>query len=237
MSLSKLRKLHIIIIGSVLIVAAGAAMFFLMIKPQNEALAAATARRDEAAKVGNAQSEAAAIAERANAYIELARAQQALEVQMAKRMPRLNFANRETGMLALWKEQLVKMGPLLEGFAHDDNVKVLSANFQLPAPPVNPNDAVFTQDVLVFPLGSVQVMGDFKSIMNNIRRWNNCNRLVMVGAPTLSGISPQLTASYPVTCYVYPVAKAEGNPVAMAGGGGATGAPGAPGAPMGAPMQ
>ncbi len=219
MSLAKLRKLHVIIIGSVLCVAAGAAIFFLMIKPEREAYQAAMAERDEAARTGNPQSEAAAIAKRAKAQADYVLALQRLDTQMAKRMPRLNFSNRETGMLALWKEQIVNLGPLLESFARDPNpnLKVLSASFQLPAPPVNPNDAVFSQDVLVFPLGNVQVMGDFKALMNNIRRWNNCNRLIMVGPPTLAGTSPQLMASYPVTCYIYPVAKAGQATVQMAG--------------------
>lgn len=218
MSFAKLRRIHVIIIGSVLCVGAAVAMFFLMIKPQQEAFEAAKQRRDTASQVGNPQSQAQAEADLARAYIEQARVQQALDDQMARRMPRLNFSNRETGMYALWKEQIERLGPMLESFARDRNVNVLSARFQLPAPPVNPNDPVFSQDVLVFELGDVQVLGDFRSLMNNIVRWNNCNRLIMVGPPTLAGTSPQLLASYKVTCYVYPLAKAEGSPIQIAGG-------------------
>lgn len=237
MSLAKLRKIHVIIIGSVLCVGAAVASYFLMIKPQQEAFEAAKRRRDEASQVGNSQSQAQAEAELAQAYAEQARVREALDAQMARRMPRLDFSNREIGMYALWKEQMLNLGPTLERFARDPNVNVLSARFQIPAPPVSPNDPVFSQDVLVFELGDVQVMGDFKSLMNHIVRWNNCNRLVMVGPPSLAGTSPQIMASYKVTCYIYPVAKAEGPPLQIAGGAQAgAGAPGAPGAPGSAPM-
>jgi len=75
---------------------------------------------------------------------------------------------------------------------------------------------VFAQDVLVFPLGSIAVQGGFKPLMENIRRWNNCSRLIMVGRPTLAGVSPQLTAVYPLTCYIFPKAKG-GSLIDMAG--------------------
>ncbi len=190
MSLSKLGKLHIIIIGSVLCIIVAVAMFFFLIKPQRERYQAALTRYEAAEPLGNAQAEATALAAREKAYEELAAAQQLLDVQMAKRMPYLDFSNRETGMLSLWKEQIVKMGPYLEEFARSDgNVEVYAPTFSLPAPPASPNAAVFSQDVIVFDLGTVQVVGDFKSIMNNIKRWNKCGRLVMVSPATLQGLA------------------------------------------------
>lgn len=217
MSFSKLTKLHVIIIGSVLCVIAAVAMLFFLIKPQREKYDAAYARWESDSKIGNAAKQAGAERAREKANLDVRLAQQALDLQMQRRMPKLDFSNRETGMIALWKEQSVKLGPLLESFAQDKNVEVLSASFQLPAPPENPNDAVFGQDVLVFPLGTVQVQGDFKSLMNNIRRWNNCSRLVMVSPPVLQGRSPELQAAYTITCYIYPIAKG-GPTVPMAGG-------------------
>ncbi len=233
MSLSKLKKIHVIIIGSVLCVIAGVAVFFLQIKPQREAYAAAETRVKAASVKGNEGSKKQAIDQRNNAIMAFQIAQGQLDIQMKKRMPDLNFARRDIGMLALWKEQIKTLGPLLEGFAHDKNVRVQQAAFQIQPPPANPNDPVFDQDVLVFPLGNVSVSGDFKHLMDNVRRWNNCRRLVVVGPPTLSGISPQLTASYSLTCYIFPVAKG-GATIQMAGGGAAAGTPGA--APAPAPM-
>jgi hypothetical protein len=225
MSFSKLKRIHVIIIGIVLCIIAGVAVFFLQIKPQMEAFKVAKARYDKAVVKGNPASRDSAKRDLAKAVTELAVAQAQLDVQMKKRMPDLNFSRRDIGMLALWKEQIKTLGPLLESFAHDKNVKVLQAGFQIQAPPSNPNDPIFDQDVLVFPLGSVAVSGGFKPLMDNVRRWNNCRRLVMVGVPTLVGISPQLTEVYSVTCYVFPAAKG-GSKIVMAGGNAA--APGAP---------
>jgi hypothetical protein len=231
MSLSKLKRLHVIIIGIVLCIIAGVAVFYLQIKPQIDAYKAAEARYEKAAVKGNEQSKRQAIRERDNAIMAFQVAQALLDRQMKRRMPNLNFSRREFGMLALWKEQIKTLGPLLESFAHDENVTVLQAGFKLPPPPANPNDAMFDLDMLAYPLGTVSVSGDFKSVMSNIRRWNNCRRLVMVGPPRLAGISPRLTVTYDVTCYIFPVAKG-GSRIQMAGG--AAGAPGALGAP--APM-
>lgn len=232
MSLSKLKKIHVIIIGSVLCILAGVAMFFLQVKPQNEAFKAAKARYDKSVVKGNDGSKQQAERERNNAIVEFQVAQSELDVQMKKRMPNLNFARRDFGMLALWKEQIKTLGPLLESFAHDKNVRVLQAGFQIPAPPANPNDAIFDQDVLEFKLGQITVSGDFKHVMQNVGRWNDCQRLVMVGPPVLAGTSPQLTASYSVTCYIFPVAKG-GSKIQMAGAqtGAASAAPGMPMAP------
>lgn len=216
MSFSKLKKIHIIIIGSVLCVLVGVAVFFLMIKPQREAFAAAKARYDKAVVKGNEQSKRQAKAALAKAMMDYSVAQAQLDVQMIQRMPDLDFSRRDLGMLALWNEQIKTLGPLLEDFAHDKNVKVANAKFQIQPPPANPNDPVFAQDVLVFPLGSIAVQGGFKPLMDNIRRWNNCSRLIMVGRPTLAGVSPQLTAVYPLTCYIFPKAKG-GSLIDMAG--------------------
>jgi hypothetical protein len=227
MSFSKLKKMHVIIIGSVLFVIAGVGVFFLQVKPQMDAYKAAKAEYEKESVKGNEQSKQAAIRQQELATLALNQAQALLDVQMRRRMPYLNFSRRDIGMLALWKEQIKVMGPLLENFARDGNVRVLQAGFKIAAPPANPNDALFTQDVLVFPLGQVTVSGDFKRVMNNIRRWNNCRRLVMVGPPRLGGESPQLMVSYDVTCYVFPAAKASmESTIDMAGAG--TGTPGVP---------
>lgn len=216
MSFSKLKKIHVIIIGSVLCVIAGVAVFFLQVKPQMDAFKVAKERYDKAVVKGNEGSKQQAKQALAKIIMEYTVAQTQLDVQMRKRMPDLNFSRRDIGMLALWKEQIKTLGPLLEDFARDKNVRVMQAGFQIQAPPANPNDAVFDQDVLVFPLGSVAVSGGFKPLMDNVRRWNNCRRLVMVGPPTLVGVSPQLTAVYTVTCYVFPAAKG-GSKIVMAG--------------------
>ena len=180
MSLSKLRRIHVIIIGVVLMAIAGAAVFFLQVKPQIDAYKAAQARYEKAVVKGDEQARAQAIRERDQAITAFQVAQALLDVQMKRRMPSLNFSRRDIGMLALWKEQIKTLGPLLESFAHDENVTVLQAGFKINAPPANPNDPIFDQDVLVFPLGSVVVSGNFKQVMANIRRFGEVDQIFEV---------------------------------------------------------
>lgn len=231
MSLSKLKKIHVIIIGSVLCVIAGVAMFFLQIRPQKLAFAEAEAKYKTHSVKGNPQAKAAAEEAQRMALNGLSIAQAQMDRQMQLRMPNLNFSRRSIGMLALWKEQIKTLGPLLESFARDKNVVVRGANFQIPAPPVNPNDTLFEQDVLEFKLGNVTVSGDFKHLMDNIRRWNNCKRLVMVGPPSLGGVSPELTQTYSITCYIFPAAKAQQGVIEPLAPGGTATAAGPNGAP------
>lgn len=243
MSFSKLKKLHIIIIGAFLCVLAGGLMGFFLIKPEFEKYQAAYDRlAGIVSKVGVPGVEVSAEVDYASAFQpamdkaldNMARANSEkneatalLRAKMDYLMPPLDFSDRKYGMIAFWKEQILTLGPMMERFARDKNVDVVSANFQLPAPPVNPNDPLFEKEVLEFPLGTVAVQGNFKNIMENMRRWNTCNRLVLLSPPTLQGTSPQLQAAYNVTLYIYPMAVAKaGDTVPMAGGG--TAAPGAP---------
>ncbi len=216
MSFSKLKKIHVIIIGSVLCVLVGVAVFFLQIKPQREAFKAADARYEKARIKGNEDAKKRAKDDLKKAMADFSYAQAQLDEQMRMRMPDLDFSRRDIGMLALWNEQILTLGPLLEGFAKDKSVKMIQDNFAIKPPPANPNDATFDQEPLTFQFGSVTVEGSFPELMNNIRRWNNCNRLIMVGPPTLAGVSPQLRAVYPLTCYIFPRAKG-GAKIQMAG--------------------
>lgn len=207
MSFSKLKKLHIIIIGSVLCVIAIVAQYFLLIKPKMEAYKVAEGRYQKAIVLGNPQAENAAIDARNKAVAKVALATQNLQAEMDRRMPYLDFTRRDLGMLQLWNEHIKTLGPLMESFAKDPNVTSVSGQFSIPDPPLNPNDPIFDSEPLIFS-GTIRVQGSsFKSILNNIRRWNNCKRLVMVGPPTISGNTPRLSAAYSLTGYIYPVRK------------------------------
>ncbi len=218
--LEQLKKLHIIIIGVVLVLMVGAAEYFFMIKPQQEKLQEETARMEAAKAVGNAASEARAQEELKQAKEEYADAHIKLEARMRKKMPNLSFDRRDIGMLALWEEQIYNLGPLLENYAKTGkDVEVTEVNFSVPAPPSNPNDATFDQTILVYDMGNVTVQGEFEEVMQNVTRWNNCNRLVMLSIPQLEGKSPELKCRYDVTCYIFP-RELGGAKIPLAPGGG-----------------
>lgn len=241
MKLSKLRKIHIIIIGSVVWVLLGVGLFFVLIKPANEALAKEKARYD--ANYPGSTPAMAAQAERnlQQAQLEVANIQTTFNTVLDQKMPNLRFDDRGQGMLQLWHEQVEVLGPLLERFIRSSGVTLLS-DIKIPAPPVNPNDPLFSLDYFPVSIGTISVRGNFKDILSHIKKWNSCNRLVQIDLPSLEGPSPTLTSSYNLTVYIFPRKTAKDVPeIKIAGAPGQAGAPGggvtvgvpSPGAVMG----
>jgi hypothetical protein len=221
MKLSNLRRIHVIIIGAVVCVLIGVGMFFLLIKPAKADLNALHQRYSAAEPEALEEDQVRrALDEAIRANSE---AQARLDSYMEAKMPSINLSNRAEGMVQLWHEQCETLGPLLERFISRTGVTMVSQRIPVPAPPVNPNDPSLQNEAIVLSLGTIQVQGSFKQVLEHIRKWNNCNRLVMVGAPTLTGQSPTLQASYNITVFIFPREKA-GPLIEMAGG--AQGAPG-----------
>lgn len=218
MKFSSLKRLHVIIIGVVICLIAGAGMFYLVIKPANEKYAQVEAAYIAAAQTGTAENVQRSLIELQQTQVNAIRTNNEFKIQMNKRMPNLSFARRDIGMTALWDEQIFTLGPLIESFARGDkNVTVTPYNVTVSAPPVDPNSPVFDLDVLEFKFPALSVRGNFSNLMKNVTRWNNCSRLVMVDPVSLSGNSPDLTASYSITCYIFPKEKG-GDRITMAGG-------------------
>jgi len=221
---SKLKIIHVAIIGALACIIAGTSMLFLMVKPAQARLAALQSRYDKAQSTWQ---------RKAQVERELDDAKQKnhlmfwkLNYYMDHKMPNLSFTNRTVGMVQLWKEQSIVLGPMLKRWPAKTGVK-LTSNFSLPAPPVSPNSLETT--LIKIPVGNFSVTGDFATIMAHLRSWNKFPRLVQIDPVTITGESPTLTATYAVTVYIFP--KGEPGPtVPMAGGAAATGT-GAPGAP------
>jgi hypothetical protein len=232
MKLSKLKRVHVIVIGTVVCALIGAGVFFLLIKPAKEELTKLNQRYDaaypESMQMPQAQQALDAAIRTVNDT------QEKLDGYMSAKMPVVDFTDRTTGMIQLWHEQCETMGPLLEKYASRTGVKVLNTKIPVPAPPVNPNDASFAATTIVLPLGTIQVEGSFKQVLDHIRKWNNCNRLVMIDAPKISGMSPSLHAEYNLTAFIYPMGQA--GPMVQMAGGGPGAAPGAPAPAPAAPM-
>lgn len=110
---------------------------------------------------------------------------------------------------------------------------------QLPPPPTDPN--ALPDKLIAFPLGAVTVRASsFQGLLDHVKRWNRIpNLLVLTDGMAIQGTTPQLTATYNLTVYVYPRARGGqlGAPVpSIPGGGGGGGfGGGMPGGGMGAP--
>ena len=228
MNMSKLRSLHVIIIGAVVCVIVGVGLFFVLIKPTRVKIAETQQQYDASKQI--ADQEPQALRERDKAIEESQKAQLEYAKYQKSKMPNIDFTDRGQGMLDLWKEQAIILGPLVQKWPSKNNVRLISA-IQVPAPPVNPN--MVQTEIIEIPLGPVQIMGSFDKILKSIEAWNNFNRLVRIDYPSLQGSSPNLVSQFNITVYIFPRGK-PGPQIQIAGQGGTTGVPGMPGGmPMG----
>jgi hypothetical protein len=224
MNFSKLRKIHIIIIGSLVCVILGGGLYYALITKATKSLEDETARYNQYAATGTQNNVALQQAGYQQALQDAASAENKLNYYFARQMPYLDFRDRKSGMIALWQEQSLNLGPLLISYLKTSGVQLdPQTQITIPAPPSNPNDLSSDQLApITIPLGKIRVRGSFSQIMAHIRKWNTCKRLVMIDNPQITGISPDLTCEYDATVYIFPRYAATSAQIAMAGGGGST---------------
>lgn len=242
MNISKLKAIHVIIIGIVACIAVGVGVYFLMITNTKQDIEKLVTREKAAQAIVDTEASEKQGLEQAR--VDLAVAKAAYVKYEREKMPPITLEDRAFGMIALWKEQAETLGPLVKSFANHDKVAFLS-DITIPAAPVNPNQIDPT--IIKLPLGSFNVTGSFHDICEHVRRWNKFNRLVQIDGLSLKGYSPHMSASYSLTVYLMP-RGAQGPSIPMAGGGGGGGGgmmgggmmggmmgmPGMPGMPGGA---
>jgi hypothetical protein len=105
------------------------------------------------------------------------------------------------------------------------------ATLSVPTPPDNPS-RIPTSGWYMLSLGSpsVTTTGGFNHALEYIRSFSHAPRLCTIGAPAITGTSPNLRVTFPINVYYY----VKGNGTAAVGGGAPSGGPGGPG-PMGPP--
>lgn len=228
MSMSKLRTIHVVIIGSFACIVVVVGVYFLVIKKCYAQIGQYNTRLQTAEQTW--QRKAQAERELAEAKLQNHLMMVRYERYMREKMPSLSFADRTQGMIALWKEHGEVLGPLLESWPRKTGV-IFAGGVQVPAAPTDPNSV--DTSIIRIPVGTFSVVSDFRSILNHLRSWNRFNRLVQIDLASLSGTSPRMTAQYAVTVYIFPRGEA-GPTVTIAGGGGGAPAMGAM-APTGVP--
>ena len=239
------NRLLVSIIGIILITGAGFAIWHWVITPAQEVLKQKEGEY-EAVRMYDDKKLADTRIYKENEFAKLALDEALYDEYMSRFMPMLDFGRRDVGMIAYWHEATGAGSTIVTNFAMKDPiVKVLSASLSVPPPPTNPNDSLFDQKVIVYS-GNVNVEGDFGSILNNLTRWSNAPRLVLVNPSitmNMNGNDPnKVSASYAITCYVFPRSTGGANvSMAPAGAGGMSGSmrpggmPGMPGAMPGMP--
>lgn len=227
-AMAKITQAQVMIIAVVLTIIAGVIIFFTLIKPTQEAQAAADARVEAADTI--IAKKPAAEADQKKALTEVAAAKRDWAVYDRKLMPNIDISNLLTGTQQLWHDQIEVLGPKVDKFLKaDTSVRITQAALTLPAPSTDPN--AVNKKSFTFPLGSVTVVGTFNKVLNHTVRWNKFDRLVLVDGLTLAGNSPQLSGSYSLTTFIFTHGDKAGTPIpqaapALGGGfGGSTGGP------------
>lgn len=225
--MSKLKIIHIIIIGAVLWILAGVGFHFLMTKPAIEARDKEKARYEAAITGGGTAKNVE------DKKIDLVKAnQESVEAQrdnnkyMRLYQPNIVLGptadDRGRGMVALWREQSEILGPMLIKYIKSTGVELVS-ELKIPKPVVDPNTIDYCDTkYLEIDCGKIKVMGDFTQIMNHIRKWNKFKRLVYIEQPVITGMSPYLICEYNIKVCIFPRVAADPAAVIDLASGGTT---------------
>jgi Tfp pilus assembly protein PilO len=245
MGLSRLTPGHVAIIGAVLALLIGVAFFFL--GPQKTFQNLSALQERETAADTQLDKRAKNEQDKKNAQREVAETKAQFASYEARLMPKpaidLTKPTDERAMtlamIELWK-QPYKIATVANKFARDqarrNKVTLLSPPFAIAGQPTDP--AAIPTSILVFPLGSIQVVGSFQDVNDYMRAWNRFNRLVALDGFQLStGPDPAagngtVVGQATVTCYVFPRSNPAPPAAADPYGYGGPGAPG--GTPGGA---
>jgi hypothetical protein len=214
-------------------------VYFGLIRPLNDRMAAATAKHDQNAPIAARRGAAQADVTRAQSEVAAAKRDYARYARRlfadAKGRPLVDVSDRLRALQQRWdlvhgEPPSKRLGPQVVSFLRKDrSVRIQQANISVPAPPQDPN--AIDPNVIVLPLGSVNAEGTFSNLLRHAERWNQFNRLVLVEGLALAGNSPRLATSYTLTCYIYPQGDVAGPPIPSAGG-----AAGGGGAGIGGPF-
>ncbi len=191
----------VVIIGVVLIVGLSALMFFVMLKPQQEALGVAQKKLDEetadAAKLETAEANLAAV------QVDWLEKHAQLDELMKSRSIPISFAHPATAMVALWYEYREDLVPLIERWVESSGCTIESgASFPAPAmtPPPVPS-AGFMQIPSGQPI-TLTVSGDLESLERLYRSLDQFERIVTVGQLVITSEGGNLRAQVPFKFYL-----------------------------------
>ncbi|HEX2998916.1 MAG TPA: hypothetical protein VHR86_01585 [Armatimonadota bacterium] len=275
-ALAKLTWKQVAVIGIIVCAIIGASIYFTLIKKQQEQIVKLTKDLQTVQSKANEKDAAQADVDKANA--DMASAEHRLSIYERSKMIPLSLnseVDKYYSMVRLWREQSEVLGPLMERHIASTGVQLTSASngafsslvngqsfslgtgssvISVPKPPESPS--AIPSGWYRISLGNITVRTrrGYPQVRNFLRSFTRAPRLVSVGSPSISGHSPNLTVTVPVSVYYLVKGGAAaaaapaggpgmGAPGGMPGGspemsgapGGAPGAPGAPGNEPGAP--
>lgn len=201
--MKKMKRIYVVIIGSVLCIAAAALAFFLLYKPLTEELAKLekdyTDKKVIADKIPDMEAQKKnSEAQLRDANIELA--------SFSTRFRKLHFekaAGDWDALFDLWREYREQLGPAFIKFVGATGCR-LTSPVSMPTPPVSPISPPASGFLTIPESGamSVSVVGTLGHIKDLLRKLPGFPYLNSVGPVSIQGTSPRLTATFSITFYL-----------------------------------
>jgi len=222
--LNKVNKLYVLAVGAVLVIAMIAAFMMMAYKPKTEQLAQKQKTRMEKYEAAQGMPQQLVALAKAQAGFEL---NKAFFNAVLTKQPKISL-DRIQGMYDLWREFGVNFGPAVFGFMRSRGYETSGIN--VPAPSVSLFNPV--PYLTVGASGFTLKAKSFPEVLRFMRDLQQCPRMAMItGNVHISGESPNLTATFPLTFYIFTEAARPKTGAAGAPTGPAAPAPGAPGKP------
>ncbi len=225
----RLTPLIVIIVGSVLCVLAPVLIFFLMIKPTNEAIAAQQVTYDQNSAFLGPGPLNEANKKLADAKVQLKQTSDQWDFIMRTKNPMIDLSDRWKAWQQYNNEVLVTLGPTLNKFWMRDVFGKKKGKTSAVAPlgslgftaSISSDPNSVKGGILTIPItqvawptdgsliagtggsGSISVIGTFQGDLDHIGVWNRFSRIVQVDGLSLSGYSPFITATYSAKIYEF----------------------------------
>jgi hypothetical protein len=217
--MGKVPTLAIVAAVIVLIIGMSVAVFYFLIKPKKEELT--KLRADLAAEQEVVAQRPQAEKDKAAVQVAWMKAQQDLANLREKKSPHISLYMPLLAMTAMWYEYRDDLPKAVESYFVSQGVTIQSGA-AIPAPPLTPPTVPATGFMQV-PSGSplnLTIKGSLAQLQKVYENLSQMRRIATIGALTLSGTGPELTATIPLSLYILVEgAEAVAPPPAPAGGG------------------
>ena len=224
----RLTRIHVLIIGLLVVVGLAIAFGIAYARPQLKKLSD-TEQQVETQR-GVAETMLSELQELATAQADLELKDQQTYAYMV-RMPQID-TNQYQAMIDLWKEysSVLGGGPMMARYvASQHGVQPIA--FSLPSAPITPLSS--QPPVILVPVNDFAVRADdLPSLIAFLRAISKAPRMASISNVTINGTSPMLIASMPLSVYLVTRWALPGPGIPPTSGGGPAAAePGAPAAP------
>jgi len=192
----RFTRIHVLVIGLIVIVALAVAFGMAYARPQLAALSETRDQVEEQRTVAYTMLPELRKLADAQANYELKEQQ---TYAYMSRMPEIS-TDRYQGMIDLWKEYASTSGPRMVHYVIRQPGVIAPTGFSLPPPPTTPLDPI---PIITVPVGDFGIRAaSLPAIIAFLRAIGKAPRMATVSNVSISGSSPSLSVSMPLTMYL-----------------------------------